>query len=76
MAATGLYCEHQRTAATCEACAHRDALADPRRAPATRDELYPYPEGGPVMTAFLRDDDAVAEQTVDDKPKRSRRKAP
>ena len=38
-----LYCEHERTAATCEACAHADARADERRARATREELYPFP---------------------------------
>lgn len=53
-------CEHDRTAATCEACAHRDALADPRRAAATRDELYPFPEGGPLTTGVLAEDDGAA----------------
>ncbi len=51
-----MYCEHDRTAATCEECAHADALSDPRRSPATRDELYPFPEGGPLTTGFLSDD--------------------
>ena len=36
-------CEHDRTPATCEDCAHAAALADPRRAGATRDELHPFP---------------------------------
>ncbi len=39
--ASDLYCEHERTAAACEACQHVAALADPRRAAATRDELHP-----------------------------------
>jgi hypothetical protein len=51
-----LYCEHDRTAATCEACAHADARADGRRAPATREELYPFPEGGALTTGFLPED--------------------
>jgi hypothetical protein len=41
-----LYREHGRTAATCEACAHAEARADGRRAPATRKELHPFPEAG------------------------------
>jgi hypothetical protein len=51
-----LYCEHGRTAATCEACAHADARADDRRAPVTREELYPFPEGGAITTGFLADE--------------------
>ncbi len=54
-------CEHDRTAATCEACAHASALADPRRAPATRDELYPFSEGGPVRAGFVADNAPTAE---------------
>ena len=48
-----LYCEHDRTAATCEACAHAAARADDRRSPATREELYPFPEGGALTTGWL-----------------------
>ena len=57
MASDPLYCEHDRTAATCEDCVHAAALADPRRAPATRDTLHPFPEGGLVTSAFAPDED-------------------
>jgi hypothetical protein len=70
MATDPARCEHDRTPGTCEACAHRDALADPRRAPATRDELYPFPEGGSIRTAFLPDDDEPAAEPVPE-PKRT-----
>ena len=50
-------CAHDRTPQTCEACTHTAALADPRRAPATRDELYPFPDGGPVVTSYLAESD-------------------
>jgi hypothetical protein len=53
MAADPMYCDHGRMAASCEACLHADARADARRAPATREELYPFPEGGPVLTGFV-----------------------
>lgn len=33
-------CEHDRTAAMCEACVHAEALADPARAHLTRTRLY------------------------------------
>ena len=48
-----LYCEHGRMTASCEACAHAAARADDRRAPVTRAELYPFPNGGAITTAFL-----------------------
>ncbi|MDP9459232.1 MAG: hypothetical protein M3Q22_02930 [Actinomycetota bacterium] len=68
-------CEHDRTAATCEACVHAAALADPRRAPATRDELYPFPEGGALRTGFVSDDAPPAEAAQpDDKPAPRRRR--
>lgn len=51
-----LYCEHDRIAATCEECAHAAARADERRAPATREEMYPFPAGGAITTAFLDDE--------------------
>ena len=60
MASDPTYCEHDRTAATCEDCAHAAALADPRRAAATRDELHPFPEGGLVTAAFVSDEDDAA----------------
>ena len=41
MAADPMRCEHDRTPASCEACLHADARADPTRAGVTRDELYP-----------------------------------
>lgn len=53
-------CEHGRTAAACEACAHAAALADPQRAPATRNELYPFPDGAPLTTGFLHEDAEAA----------------
>ena len=56
MASDPMYCEHDRTAASCEDCAHAAALADPRRAAATRDELHPFPEGGLVTSAFAPDE--------------------
>ena len=46
-------CAHDRTPRTCEACVHTAALVDPRRAPATRDELYPFPDGGAISTSYL-----------------------
>ena len=67
MADDPMYCEHDRTAASCEACVHAAALADPRRAPATRDELHPFPEGGPLRTGFVPDEPA------DDPPAKSSR---
>jgi hypothetical protein len=69
-----MYCGHGRTAAACEACAHADALADAGRAPATRDELYPFPEGGPLTTGFLPEQPSTepAEQSA---PARSRRRS-
>ena len=63
--ADDLYCEHDRTAASCEECVHAAALSDPRRAPATRDELYPFPEGGLVTSAFAPDE-------ADEEPAKSR----
>lgn len=51
-----LYCEHGRTATSCEACAHADARADDQRAPVTREELYPFPEGAAITTGFLADE--------------------
>ena len=48
-----MYCKHGRTAAACEACAHAEARADDRRAPVTREELYPFPEGGALTTGWL-----------------------
>ncbi len=66
-----LCCEHGRTAATCEACAHADALADDRRAPVTRDELYPFPNGGALTTGFLPErPEYEPEQTVPAKGRR------
>ena len=56
-----MYCEHDRTTATCEQCVHADALKDPRRAPATRDELYPFPDGGALTTEFLADESTAEE---------------
>lgn len=53
-------CEHGRTAASCEACVHAAALRDPVRAAATRDELYPFPEGGTVSAGFLHEDAEAA----------------
>jgi hypothetical protein len=52
-----MYCEHDRTAATCEECAHVAARADGRRAAATREELYPFPESGAITTRFLSEDE-------------------
>lgn len=54
---SGLYCEHARTRASCEECLHAAALADPRRAPATRTDLYPYPKGGAVRSVFVPGED-------------------
>jgi hypothetical protein len=51
-----LYCQHDRTAASCEACAHADARADDRRAPVTRKELYLFPNGRPLTTAWLAEE--------------------
>ena len=66
-------CEHNRTSAMCEACVHAAALADPNRAPATRDELYPFPDGGAVTTGFLHESEDDLPKVM---PKRqSRRKA-
>jgi hypothetical protein len=65
-----MYCEHQRTAATCEQCAHEAARKDPRRAAATRAELYPYPDGGAMSTGFLPD-----EEPEKAKPARKTRRA-
>lgn len=62
MAADAMYCEHQRTRGACEDCAHADALADPRRAPATREELHPFPDGGPITTERLLNRDEADEQ--------------
>lgn len=36
-----MICNHNRTAAACEECQHAAALADPRRAQFTREELRP-----------------------------------
>jgi hypothetical protein len=52
-AVESLYCEHGRTSAACEACAHAAARADGRRAPVTRKELYPFPNGGALTTGWL-----------------------
>ncbi len=65
-----MYCRHDRTAATCEQCAHADALSDPRRSAATREELYPFPEGGAITTGFLGEDTASGNPSP---PKRRRR---
>jgi hypothetical protein len=66
-----MYCEHGRTAATCEACAHAEARADGRRAPATREELYPFPEGGALTTGFLPEGTTAPSET----PTKARRRS-
>jgi hypothetical protein len=67
-----MYCEHDRTAATCEECAHADALKDPRRAAATRDELYPFPNGGAITTGFLLSDEEQSPAPKKATPRRRR----
>lgn len=69
-----MYCKHCRTAATCEACAHADARADKRRAPVTREELYPFPEGGPLTTGFLPPEQPPSEPK-ESAPARGRRRS-
>lgn len=49
-----MYCEHGRTAVTCEVCAHEDARADGRRAPAAREELYAFPKAGRLRPGSCR----------------------
>ncbi len=66
-------CEHDRTAATCEACAHADALSDPRRSAATRDELYPFPEGGAITGAV--EGSSASSGSADGKASRPRRRS-
>jgi hypothetical protein len=70
-----MYCEHDRTAATCEECAHADALKDPRRSAATRDELYPFPNGGAIMTAFLSENGGELEPSPNPQPPKRRRRS-
>jgi hypothetical protein len=65
-----MYCEHGRTAATCEACAHAQALADGRRASATREDLHPFPEGGALTTGFVPDGTPAPPET----PTKARRR--
>jgi hypothetical protein len=66
-----MYCEHDRTAATCEECAHAAARADGRRAAATRGELYPFPDGGAITTEFLDDDGRPAPKKATPRRRRS-----
>lgn len=66
-----MYCEHDRTAATCEECAHVAARADGRRAAATREELYPFPNGGAITTGFLSDEEQPAPKATSRRGKAS-----
>ena len=71
-----LRCEHDRTRATCEACAHAAALTDATgRAAATRDELYPFADGGAITTGFLPDEPSVDEDNGPPTTKKGRRAA-
>ena len=70
MTAPGV-CQHGRTEAMCEACMHTAALADPQRAPATRAELYPFPDGGLVTAGFLHEDSEAAQAAAPAAPKKA-----
>ena len=64
-------CPHGRTAQMCEDCVHAAALADPRRAPATRAELHPYGDGGTVSARFLYADSEAARAATPAAPKKA-----